>query len=55
MLHVLEHSIIDSLKVLLVVIGLLIGGGLIAWLEEVIVTEKEALEAQIAELEEAKN
>ena len=44
-LNALTGEWASILKVLLVVIGLLIGGGLIAWLEEIIVTEKEALEA----------
>ena len=44
-LNALTGDWASILKVLLVVIGLLIGGGLIAWLEAVIVTEKEALEA----------
>lgn len=44
-LNALTNNWVSILKVLLVVIGLLIGGGLIAWLEELIVTEKEALEA----------
>ena len=44
-LNALTGDWASILKVLLVVIGLLIGGGLIMWLEEVIVTEKEAMQA----------
>ena len=44
-LNALTGDWASILKVVLVVIGLLIGGMFIAWLEKIIVTEKEAMQA----------